>query len=149
MRYRFAGEKPVIAIVDDDADDLLIIQEAFSCNPFPVKTICFARPMDLESYLQENTGKQELPQLVLLDLYNDGFTTLESIHRIKSSPLYSAIPIVMMSGSSDQTQVHQFYRAGGASFVPKPLSFEEWQDTLSVLCRYWFDIVLLPQGDVR
>ncbi len=145
MRYRFTSEKPVIAVVDDDTDDQLIIQEAFSSNPFPVKVICFSRPMELENYLEESAGKRELPHLILLDLYNDGRTTLECISRIKASPTFGGIPVVMMSGSSGQSQVQQFYKTGGASFIPKPLTFEEWQRTLSILCQYWFDIVLLPQ----
>ena len=149
MRYRFAGEKPVIAIVDDDYDDQLIIQEAFSSNPFPVKVICFSRPTDLENHLQDGSRNGEFPNLIILDLYNDGFTTLECISRIKASPAYGAIPIVMMSGSSDQSKVWQFYRVGGASYIPKPISFEEWQRSLSVLCEYWFDIVLLPEYDKK
>lgn len=147
MRHRFAGEKPVIAVVDDDVDDQLIIQEAFSSSRFPVKILGFSRPMELEAYLQENVGKPEFPHLIILDLYNDGRTTLECISRIKSVPMYGGLPIVMMSGSSDQTHVQQFYRVGGASFIPKPISFEDWQHTLSVLCEYWFGVVLLPEYD--
>ncbi len=146
MKNNYFAKKPVIAVLDDDIDDQLIIKEAFSSNPFPVTIVCFTRPIELENYLAENAESHQLPHLILLDLYNDGRTTFDCISHIKTSPSFGFIPIVMMSGSSIQSQVQQFYRLGGASFILKPLDFEEWQHTLSVLCQYWFDIVLLSHN---
>lgn len=143
MKYR-STVKPLIAVVDDDSDDQLIIQEAFAANSYPVTVLCFSRPAELEAYLDAHAGTQEQPNLILLDLYNDGLLTLDSIDRIKSSPASTGIPVVMMSGSSGQGHIEQFYRIGGSSYITKPLSFEEWKQTLAVLCQYWFSIVSLP-----
>lgn len=144
MKKTHVYTTPVIAVVDDDRDDLLIIEEAFASGPSSVKVQCYASPSELKEHLHGNPTPDDKPSLIILDLYSAGETTLDFIRRLKSSS-YDSIPVVMMSGSSVQDHVRQFYKVGGSSFIVKPVSFDQWQVVVQLLCRYWFEIVVLPE----
>lgn len=140
-------KQPLVVFVDDDEDDRLIIKEAALGTHLPVALKFFDMPAALITYLDACEAGQELPQLIVVDMYFGGSNNnaLETVQQLKGHPVCKAIPILMLTGSASPTDILDFYKAGGSAFICKPLSFEEWDKLIRDMCYYWFDVVMLPR----
>lgn len=139
-----AQKQPLIVFVDDDDDDKLIIKEAAEGTALPIQLEFFNLPATLIDHLDTCSTPQELPQLIVVDMYFAGINALESVQKLKEHPACRSIPIIMLTGSSSPGDILDFYKAGGSAYVCKPVSFEEWDALIRDMCHYWFDVVMLP-----
>lgn len=147
--------KPIrILVADDDADDRLMIAEAFEeamlSNP-----VDFVKDgIELLEFLRgegEHVGKAEagagsLPGIILLDLNMprmDGRTALEEI---RNDPRLRRIPVVVLTTSQAEEDILRTYDLGVNSFITKPVTFEGLVQVVQVLNRYWIEIVALPEA---
>ncbi|HCU24066.1 MAG TPA: two-component system response regulator [Deltaproteobacteria bacterium] len=95
------------------------------------------------------------PGLVLLDLNlpgTDGFQVLkemkgEDMDARQAVPL-KEIPVVVLTTSSDERDIHRCYRAGANSYIQKPVNFDGFVKAMERLKDYWFDVVMLPKADM-
>jgi len=139
-----------IVIADDDADDRMLIDDAF-------KEARLANPIDfvvdgeeLLEYLR-GTGKfahrveKPHPGLILLDLNMprmDGRTVLT---HLKADPQLRRIPVVVLTTSKAEEDILRTYDLGVSSFIAKPVSFDGLVDVVRTLKHYWIEIVELPE----
>ena len=76
-----------------------------------------------------NAGK-EIPDLILMD-WNmpvlDGFQVLQLLRKDKR---YDAIPVIMLTSESDDTNRVKALEAGAAGYITKPFTSEELIDTI-------------------
>lgn len=101
-----AGLPFSILIVEDDADDRLIIDLAFLEIDYDAEVKKFIDGKGLFKYL-EDTDASLLPSLIVLNdnLPADGTELVLSA--LKQNPLHSSIPVVILtSGISNQKQQH-------------------------------------------
>jgi CheY-like chemotaxis protein len=57
------------------------------------------------------------------------------------------IPIVVLTTSTSEEDVHLSYEMGANSFIAKPTTFRQWVDLIRQLSRYWFELVELPEAE--
>jgi len=108
------GDRHAIFVVEDDLDMLKLVGEVLSKAGFLTR---FARNR-LEINAEFN--KTPLPDLILLDVSlpdADGFQILE---RIRHHPKLSKLPVIMMTGKSEVTDVARGLTAGADGYVTKP-----------------------------
>ncbi len=61
------------------------------------------------------------PAVVILDVYLDGMTGVDVLHRLRADPATQTVPVIFFSGSEHKLrQLLPDYTAHGATFVPKP-----------------------------
>jgi len=75
------------------------------------------------------------PKLVLLDVKMPKVDGIEVLRRVKGSEL-RAIPVVVMTSSSEERDVLESYRLGVDSYLVKPVRFEAFLDTVSTIGLY-------------
>lgn len=138
-----------IVVADDDADDRLLMQEAFEeirlRNP-----VDYVRDgEDLMDYLHRKGPYEPLkghgyPGLILLDLNmprKDGRTALAEI---RQDPALCCIPVVVFTTSKSEEDIVRTYGLGVSSFIAKPVTFDSLVSTVRIVSHYWFEIVSLP-----
>lgn len=111
-----------IAIVDDNIDDQLFLKREvrFIFGSAPILT--FQNGADLIRHLRLLGECEAKPWLILLDLdmpQINGFKTLEILRKDTST---SDIPVVVVSGTLKQQDVHDSFEHGAKAFLPKPVS---------------------------
>ena len=138
-----ARHKPLkILLVDDSEADVYLFQEAFRAVQ-SVHELEVAR--DGEQALQvlhAGAGKEHLRALILLDLNlpkTDGF---EVLHAIRSDSKLRAIPVIVVSSSSDERQVRRAYESGANAYIVKPMN--DFVDLVGDLERFWLRRAELP-----
>jgi two-component system response regulator len=91
----------------------------------------------LERLLGSGVAGGRLPKLVLLDLDLPGKSGYEVLKRLREDERTQLLPVVLFSFNDEPEQVLEGYRLGANSFVPKPLQYERFSETLGVIGRYW------------
>ena len=138
-----------IVVADDDADDRMMIKDAFEASKL-ANEIDFAEDgVQLLEYLRRE-GKwskfagEPYPGFILLDLNmprKDGRTVLKEI---RNDPVLHRIPIVILTTSKAEEDIIKTYNLGVNSFICKPVSFEKLVEIVKTVGHYWIEIVQLP-----
>ena len=68
----------------------------------------------------------------------------ETLRRIRSDPAYRDIPVVMMTGVSDEQQMRTAAANGANSYTIKPASAEQFLRTVLASTNYWLTIHQYP-----
>lgn len=78
-----------------------------------------------------------MPVVILLDLNMPRIGGLEVLERLKAHPLCRAIPVVVLTSSSEDSDVQRAYRLGANSYIVKPVDFVKFQDMANQIELYW------------
>ena len=137
-----APSNGAILLVEDDPKDVEFTLAAFKTAKLANSVQVTA---DGETALEmldgrENRRKateQALPQLVLLDLHLPGMHGLEVLRRIKSDRRLKAVPVVVLSGSQNDGDIHEAMRLGANAYLIKPLDFHRFAEVTPKLRFRW------------
>ena len=137
--------RQLIAVVDDDEDDLLLIQEAFKSCLNQENVILASSGTDLLSRLET---VRTLPSFLLLDLNMPRMSGFDVLTKLRSDPRYTLMPILIFSTSNAQPDVDRAYELGANSYVKKPASFADYKSVVKDLCNFWLRIASTPSGRI-
>lgn len=138
-----------IVVADDDADDRMMIKDAFEESKLGNPVDFVEDGVELMEYLGRkgkwtHLANQPFPSFILLDLNmprKDGRTVLKEI---KESSELHRIPIVILTTSKAEEDIIRTYNLGVNSFICKPVSFDKLVDIVKTVGHYWIEIVALP-----
>ena len=140
-----------ILIADDDAEDRMMIRDAFEENRLANDLRFVENGEELMDYLTSQ-GKYRSsescpkPGLILLDLNMPKKDGREALKEIKNNSDLKGIPVVVLTTSKTEEDVYRTYDLGVNSFITKPVTFESLVNITKDLGRYWFEIVELPRS---
>jgi two-component system response regulator len=142
--------KPVtILVAEDDADDRLLLKDAFSESSL-VNELRFVEDGEqLLAYLRRegeyaDPGNAPIAGLILLDLNMPKMDGREALTIIKNDAVLRSIPVVVLTTSAEEDDVFYAYRLGVSSYISKPVTFEGLVNVVKVLNAYWLEVVELP-----
>ena len=111
------AERPTILVVDDAADNLLLLSHIFKLQ-YRVR-IANSGEKALEICLSDNP-----PDLVLLDIMMPGMDGFEVAARMREHPSAAAIPIIFVTSMTGENERHRGLLLGAVDFVTKPVEPE-------------------------
>jgi CheY-like chemotaxis protein len=96
-----------------------------------------------------STGRHEHrepgdPAVVLLDVKMPKLDGLEVLRQLKTDERLRMLPVVMLTSSQDERDVHGAYELGANAYVVKPLEFRRFMAVLQELASFWLTINLPP-----
>jgi chemotaxis family two-component system response regulator Rcp1 len=95
------------------------------------------------NYLEQNKTpdrRTALPDLILLDLNMPGMGGKEFLRRVKSTPEFEAIPVVILTTSESDKDILDSFKLQAAGYVRKPVNIADFQEVMRTLTDYWFTI---------
>jgi len=84
------------------------------------------------------------PDLVLLDLNMPRVSGMEVLVAIKEDPDLRRIPVVIMTGSTEEKDVVRAYDRHANCFINKPIDMDKFMDAVRSIEDFWFTVVRLP-----
>lgn len=139
----------LILMAEDDADDRLLVQDAFAECGTNDKVRFVADGEELVDYLlrrgkYEKASTSPRPDLILLDLNMPRKDGREALKEIRAHHDLRRVPVVVFTTSRADTDIERVYELGANSFVTKPAGFDALVSTVTKLMGYWFGTVELP-----
>lgn len=83
------------------------------------------------------------PDLILLDLNMPRMDGREFLREIKAEPELRGIPVLVLTTSSAERDIHESYMSGASGFVTKPVEMDRFSEVMRQIGDYWFVAVRL------
>ncbi|MBF0495949.1 MAG: SpoIIE family protein phosphatase [Deltaproteobacteria bacterium] len=103
-----------IVAVDDDHSALLIIRKLIQSQGY-TNIQCFSSSIQALDHVLENP-----PDLLLLDLRMPELDGMEFCRKVKSSQVFSHVPVIMITSNNDEQTLRDCFEAGAIDFIGKP-----------------------------
>jgi len=138
----------MILLVEDNRDDEALTLRALRKNRITNEVIVVRDGAEALEYVF-GTGRYEgrdataTPDLILLDLKLPKVDGLEVLRRLRASEGTRALPVVILTSSTEEQDVLKGYGLGANSYIRKPVDFDEFMEAARQLGVYW---LLLNQG---
>ncbi|UCD19629.1 MAG: response regulator [candidate division WOR-3 bacterium] len=143
-----ASDNYTILLVEDDHNDVLLIKRAFQkvniANPIVVLN-------DGEQAISYLAGREPyvgraLPMLVLLDLKLPRKSGHEVLEWLRQQQTLKRLPVVVLTASSESSDVNRAYDLGANSYLVKPVTFDALVEMVRTLNLYW--LILNKRAEV-
>jgi CheY-like chemotaxis protein len=94
-----------------------------------------------------NRNQAVRPRVILLDLNLPGTDGREVLNEIKTDLTLKAIPVLVLTTSTDERDVENCYQMGANSYIKKPVDAGGFLRTIQRLHDYWFGVVVFPHKE--
>src|ERR1041385_7531088 len=132
--------------VEDDPGDVLLIREAFADHKVGNRLSVVSDGVEAMEYVRgegEYAGRPR-PDLILLDLNLPRKSGAEVLAEIKSDPLLSVIPVVVLTTSQSEEDVLRSYKSHANAYITKPVDFDRFGAIVHQIDDFFIGIVKLP-----
>ena len=133
-------QEPAILLVEDNPKDEALTLRALKKANIGNRVVVARDGVEAIDYLLGSAAdgnRNELPQLILLDLKLPKIDGHEVLRRIRSDDRTRLLPVVILTTSvEDKDRLHG-YRLGANSYVRKPVDFSEFAQAVVQLGLYW------------
>jgi CheY-like chemotaxis protein len=142
-------QRRTILLVEDNPADIKITQRALRESELSVELVVVRDGQEAVDYLlrqgvHANNAAWRIPELILLDLNLPRLTGREVLERIRGTPMFRSVPVVVLTTSRRREDVQEVYAAGANTYIEKPQDFPRFVEVLRTIHRYWLDTALLP-----
>lgn len=135
-----------LLLIEDSPTDAAILTAAFQSIGWRGQLQVAVNGPEALAWLDQVTvsGSMVLPQLILLDLNLPGKTGHEVLRAIKSHPHWQQIPILVLSSSSNPSDIQESYRLHVNAYLAKPTNLENYQLIAQRILDFWLETAKLP-----
>jgi chemotaxis family two-component system response regulator Rcp1 len=135
-----------ILLVEDNPVDARITESVFT-ERYPSSFSQVRDGVEAMAFLRREGDFVDAPRpdLVLLDLNLPKKDGRKVLAEMKADPQLRRIPVVVLTTTQDQKEVHNAYDNCVNCFVTKPTELEEYTRVLEAIADFWLNIVELPQ----
>src|SRR5687767_12636987 len=139
-----------IALIEDSPADTKMIRFALHEVDPAINVMAFERGTDaLQYFAAASVNDTCMPcDLLLVDLNLPALSGLEVLELIRANDHLRMLPVVILSGSSNPSDVERCYLAGANSYVTKPTNLDDLLAIMARLVTYWYDCASLPSGSL-
>jgi len=141
-------ERYDILLVEDDLGDAGLVKIALKRGQYPTTLHHVKNGTEALAFLRHvgaAFAEAPRPDLILLDLNLPGRSGHEILEELKADRDLRGIPVVVLSTSEAERDIHKSYQLGANSFVSKPMDVEDFSSAIHRVQDYWFRLVQLPQ----
>ena len=140
-----------ILLVEDNADDIELTTMALAAAKITNPVIVARNGVEALDYLfgtgaHEGRDTRDQPVVVLLDIKLPLLSGIDVLRRMRADERTRRTPVVMLTSSTEQTDVSNTYDEGANSYVRKPVDFENFVTAARQLGLYWTVLNEPPQA---
>ena len=135
-----------ILLVDDDSGDVLLMQEALRESSLRNTRQVVKDGVEALAYVrkQGTYANVSRPDIIFLDLNLPKKDGREVLSEIKSDLHLKAIPVIVLTTSSAETDIIRAYNLHANCFITKPVELEAFLRIVRAVGEFWLTIVQLP-----
>lgn len=134
-----------ILVVEDNPEhrELTVLALAEHCDPARIATAGDgAEALDFLFARGKFAGRdrRKQPRLVILDLNMPRVGGMEVLKAMRSDAHTQAVPVVMLTATSEKAELDDCYRAGANSVVRKSIDYQELRAKMKQVYGFWMTV---------
>jgi CheY-like chemotaxis protein len=138
-----------ILLVDDSADDVLLMQRAFKSTSISAPLVILPGGAAAIDYLSgvgayADRSAHPLPALMLLDLKMPRVSGFDVLTWLRGQPALKRLPVVVLTSSKQEEDVNRAYDLGVNSYIVKPSGLKQIADVAAQIETYWLRLNQRP-----
>ena len=154
MKQVDASGEPLILMVEDRDDDVVLIKRAFQRANVTTAMQVVRDGEEAIAYLSglgkySNRAEYPLPWLTLLDLKMPGIDGFEVLEWVRNRSGLDSLVVVVLTSSDETRDVEDAYRLGANSFMVKPPDLDRATDFAGMIDQYWLQRNRFPEAARR
>jgi two-component system, response regulator len=140
-----------ILLVEDNADDIELTTMALAAAKLANPLVVARNGVEALDYLfgtgaHKGRDTRDQPVVVLLDIKLPLLSGIDVLRRMRADERTRRTPVVMLTSSTEQTDVSNTYDEGANSYVRKPVDFENFVTAARQLGLYWTVLNEAPEA---
>ncbi|HXF61977.1 MAG TPA: response regulator [Caldilineaceae bacterium] len=136
--------KPIL-LVEDNPMDVDLTRRALIRRKLANELLVARDGEEALQFIPRWEAGELAPVVILLDLKLPKVSGLEVLRRFKGHPRFAAIPVVVLTSSSEDIDVRSAYELGANSYIVKPVDFDKFLDVAAQIELYWTVLNELPR----
>jgi CheY-like chemotaxis protein len=133
--------KPIL-LVEDTPDDAELTTMSLKQSGLLNEVIIAEDGLEALEYLfgegrYAGRNANDTPALVLLDIKMPRLDGIEVLQRVRGDKRTSVLPVVMLTTSTEDTDLARAYESGANAYVRKPVSLAQFQEAVRQLGLFW------------
>jgi two-component system response regulator len=140
-------EERIVLHVEDDLDHADLVDRCLSRHRPESRILRMEDGEAALAYLaRSGEGGAPRPRLILLDLRLPKIDGIDFLRTVKATPAFAAIPVVVLTTSSSESDVSRAYQHHANSYLVKPDDFSILDSMMKEVGDYWLDWNVQPGG---
>jgi two-component system, chemotaxis family, response regulator Rcp1 len=135
-----------VLLVEDSPGDVRLTREAFKDAKVLINLNVASDGVEAMAFLnrQGNNANAPRPDLILLDLNLPKKDGREVLAELKESPAFKSIPVVILTTSASEADIHGSYQHHANCYITKPVDLEGFLKVVRSIDSFWLSVVRLP-----
>lgn len=138
-----------ILIVEDDADELLLVQRALEQAGFEGQMRSVHSREELLAYVRREgdyarPAAAPRPSVIIIDLPVIRGDVCSLVRELANDHRTKTTPLLVLSAPLPDSDVCRCYESGANAVIEKPVNFDSYRAVVSGILDFWFDAVRLP-----
>jgi CheY-like chemotaxis protein len=123
-----------VLYADDDVDDKDWVSDACKALDCSLQMVFVENGRQVLDYLTQPAV--HLPALIVLDLNMPEMDGRQTLQKLKANPGYQAIPVAIVTTSTNKLDQEVCQRLGASIYLSKPDTHQAWQDIVRKLLPF-------------
>jgi CheY-like chemotaxis protein len=132
-----SNQNQPILLVEDNPVDLDLTLRAFKSQKLDNPILTARDGEEALAFVEKWEKGEPRPVVILLDLKMPKVNGLEVLKVLKSHSVLKTIPVVVLTTSSESSDIKEAYQLGANSYIVKPVDFEKFLDVAKQIDLYW------------
>ncbi len=137
--------KAQILLVEDNEGDIFLTLEAFEECKIQSEISVVRNGEDALNFLLQKKGFENAkrPDLILLDINIPLLNGHEVLEKIKMDSSLRRIPVIILTTSSDKSDIDRAYSLHANSYITKPILMEDFLHAILKIEEFWLQLCTL------
>jgi two-component system, chemotaxis family, response regulator Rcp1 len=136
-----------LLLVEDNEADVILTKRALNRLNVPLEIKVAGDGIEALDLLRREPSRPNvpLPDFILLDLNMPRMDGRQLLFELKRDEQLKIIPVIILSTSASERDVHDAYRAYASSYLTKPMDFHAFIRRTECFAAFWLeDAAVLP-----
>ncbi|MDJ0897690.1 MAG: response regulator [Xenococcus sp. MO_188.B8] len=146
MTVEIDEQPKIIFLVEDNKADIRLIEEALKNSSIFYELVTVRNGVDAMAYLRREGEYADAlrPDLIVLDLNLPKKDGREVLEEIKSDSQLKRIPVIILTTSSNEDDIHQSYDLNANCYITKSRNLSQLFAIVKRIEEFWLTTVTLP-----